>query len=299
LQTIMLGRGRINGPDRGGSVLSHAAGALEERLVWGGGERLRAVGDALRWPLERIGWAIERRLLWPIEEHTASWRMPGRTIGLMLLGVLAVAAGVLALLLTIPGQDSANRALPPVAGSPAPAPLPVQPAPAPEPKAPVLHGAAPHFPSAPAQPAKESGASHADSAAGGAATSSSTATAAKTSAPAALPAAAPAGPAALKVAREFAAAFVAYETGDTGSDVRAGFKATSTPRLAHELLRRPPRQPAGVKVPKAKVLNVVAAPSDGRVYPVSVSLLRLNVTSELRLEMERVKKDWRVSKVLG
>jgi hypothetical protein len=65
-------------------------------------------------------------------------------------------------------------------------------------------------------------------------------------------------------------------------------------------MRRPPRQPAGVKVPQAKVLNVVPAPSHGKVYPLSVSLLRVGVTSELRLEMEQLKnKGWRVTNVLG
>ena len=65
-------------------------------------------------------------------------------------------------------------------------------------------------------------------------------------------------------------------------------------------MRRPPRQPAGVEVPKAKVLNVVPAPSHGRVYPLSVSLLRVGATSELRLEMEQLKnKEWRVVNVLG
>ncbi len=48
------------------------------------------------------------------------------------------------------------------------------------------------------------------------------------------------------------------------------------------------------------MLNVVAAPSRGAVYPVSVSLLRLGVTSELRLSMEQKKNDgWRVADVLG
>jgi hypothetical protein len=45
---------------------------------------------------------------------------------------------------------------------------------------------------------------------------------------------------------------------------------------------------------------VVPAPSHDRVYPLSVSLLRVGVTSELRLEMEQTKsKDWRVVNVLG
>ena len=53
-------------------------------------------------------------------------------------------------------------------------------------------------------------------------------------------------------------------------------------------------------MPKAKVLNVVPAPSHDRIYPVSVSLLRVGLTSELRLEMEQLKGDgWRVTNVLG
>ena len=53
-------------------------------------------------------------------------------------------------------------------------------------------------------------------------------------------------------------------------------------------------------MPKAKVLNVVPGPSHGGVYTVSVSLLRVGVTSELRLEMEQLKgRRWRVTNVLG
>ena len=112
---------------------------------------------------------------------------------------------------------------------------------------------------------------------------------------------APAGPAAIAVARDFADAFVVYETG--GSDGRGAQglrRRRRRPELAKALLQRPPRLPANVKVPKAKVLNVVPGPSHGSVYPVSVSLLRVGVTSELRLEMEQLKDEgWRVTNVLG
>jgi hypothetical protein len=121
-----------------------------------------------------------------------------------------------------------------------------------------------------------------------------------------VPAGPPAGPAALKVAREFAKGFVVYETGGEAVDFRDAFKATATPRLTKALLKRPPKQPAGVKVPRAKVLNVVAGPSQGTVYAVSVALLRVGVTSELRLQMEKVdagkpgkRAEWRVTNVLG
>ena len=53
-------------------------------------------------------------------------------------------------------------------------------------------------------------------------------------------------------------------------------------------------------MPKAKVLNVVPAPSQGRVYPVSVSLLRVGTVSEIRLTLIRDEEDaWVVSEVLG
>ncbi len=80
----------------------------------------------------------------------------------------------------------------------------------------------------------------------------------------------------------------------------ASFRHTSTKQLSRALLHRPPRQPAAVKVPRAKVVNVVAGPSKDGVYPVSVSLLRVGVTSELRLELEQgVGKKWQVTNVLG
>ena len=52
--------------------------------------------------------------------------------------------------------------------------------------------------------------------------------------------------------------------------------------------------------PTAQHQGDVEAPSHGDVYPVSVSLLRVGATSELRLEMEQLKGDgWRVINVLG
>jgi hypothetical protein len=110
----------------------------------------------------------------------------------------------------------------------------------------------------------------------------------------------PAPKAAKQVARHFAEAFVVYEVGGIDAKVRETFGRTSTRQLSRSLLQRPPRQPASVKVPQAKVVNVVAGPSQGSVYTVSVSLLRVGVTSELRLEMEQgVGKKWQVTNVLG
>jgi hypothetical protein len=110
----------------------------------------------------------------------------------------------------------------------------------------------------------------------------------------------PAPKAAKQVARRFAEAFVVYEVGGIDTKVRKTFGQTSTKQLSRSLLHRPPRQPASVKVPRAKVVNVVAGPSKGSVYTLSVSLLRVGVTSELRLEMEQgVGKKWQVTNVLG
>jgi hypothetical protein len=110
----------------------------------------------------------------------------------------------------------------------------------------------------------------------------------------------PAPKAAKQTARRFAQAFVAYEVGGVDGKVRKAFGQTGTKQLSKSLLRRPPRQPANVKVPKAKVVNVVAGPSKGSVYPVSVSLLRVGVTSELRLQLEQGPgKKWQVTDVLG
>jgi hypothetical protein len=110
----------------------------------------------------------------------------------------------------------------------------------------------------------------------------------------------PAPKAARRVARHFAEAFVVYETGGVDAKVRSGFRHTTTRQLAEALLRRPPRQPAAVEVPQAKVVTVVAGPSKGNVYEVSVSLLRVGVTSELRLAMEQGPgKKWQVTNVLG
>jgi hypothetical protein len=110
----------------------------------------------------------------------------------------------------------------------------------------------------------------------------------------------PAPKAAKQVARQFAEAFVVYEVGGVDKEVRKAFKQTSTRQLSRSLLHRPPRQPANVKVPEAKVVNVVAGPSKGNLYTLSVSLLRVGVTSELRLQMEQgVGKKWQVTNVFG
>jgi hypothetical protein len=262
---------------------------------------------------EDLSLALRDRVLWPAEDYFRSFGDAGRA---------AVAGGavVLALGLAIGGYSLASSGgsepapAPQVAATSAPAPKPDPIKAAPKPEAdPTLQGATPVF-KAPAEDgskANESKSVSSEAPAAAAGHTGNPATDTFSTNPAAQPAAGatasaaasvgpPAGPAAIAVARKFAGAFVVYETGAEKSAVRKAFKATAVPDVTKALLQRPPRQPAGVKVPKAKVLNVVPAPSHDRIYPVSVSLLRVGTTSELRLEMEQLKnKQWRVVNVLG
>jgi hypothetical protein len=284
---------RRNPSRRAGSVplrssLADAAWALEDRVVWGTADILRAAGEALRWPIERLVWALENWLVWPIQEETAGWSGPARAgagLATLLVAGAAVAAGIAVSNPSDAGR-SATEAPPPAVqttASPAPAPKPAAP------HAPSLHGAAPTFDAKIAGGAKaggRAGESEAPAAAsrGEAATEGEASTSAgKAEAAAAAPRFS--GREATAVARDFSRAFVLYETGRTTSDVKAAFSKTATPALAHALLKRPPRLPADVKVPEAKVLNVVAGPLHGDTYTVSVSLLRVGVTSELRLDV--------------
>ena len=109
----------------------------------------------------------------------------------------------------------------------------------------------------------------------------------------------PAGPVAMAVARRFAQAFVFYEIGEHPTLARTVFGETATPRLAETLLERPPRLPATVKVPRARVVNVVPGPRQGKAYTVSVSLLRVGITSELRLAMSKRDGTWVVVEARG
>jgi hypothetical protein len=52
-------------------------------------------------------------------------------------------------------------------------------------------------------------------------------------------------------------------------------------------------------VPKAHVVNLVPGPRAGKAYTVSVSLLRLGLTTELRLELSKKSGSWVVTDVRG
>jgi hypothetical protein len=264
--------------------------------------------------LEDASLALRDRVLWPIEDGFLGLDDAARTAVAGGAVVLALALGIGGYsLLSSDGGGSTPAPRVAVTSPPAAAPAPVKPAAKPAPD-PTLQGATPVFKA----PAKDAGSQvesskevATDTPAASASNTGDAATDTISSTPSAQPTAGattstasvdgpPAGPAAVAVARKFAQAFVVYETGGEAGTVRKAFQATAAPEVTKALMQRPPRQPAGVEVPKAKVLNVVPAPSHDGVYPVSVSLLRVGATSELRLEMEQLKsKQWRVVNVLG
>jgi hypothetical protein len=287
----MRGRPKINAGAPIRSSFADAAFAVEERLVWGGADLLRGVLDMVRWPFERAVWTLERSLVWPLEERTDGWSGSVRASGAVALALLAVGAGVLGLLWASgSGGGSAIHAQ--EVSAPA---VTVAPVTTPTEAAPVLHGAAPSF-------APEAGGGVAKADAGSvekAAEPVTSATVLRSGDGA--DAAVPAGPAANAVAHRFASAFVLYEIGRDNAKVRKTFAATATPSLAHALLRRPPRLPANVEVPKAKVLNIVPGPKHGDTYTMSISLLRVGVTSELRIDMQKDEDsgEWQVADARG
>jgi len=284
------------------AVVADSVWAVQDRVRNGLGSAAKATADAVRWPFERGAYALQERLIWPAEDRADSLGPPARGLAFGAVVLLAVGAGVAGLIWAAPDRPHNTAAIEVAATS---VPREAK-APAAEPKPPTLHGATPIF-----KPVEEQGRSEVDPAkaivksapAEQSASADAPDTAAATSSASPRSAevdGAPAGPEAISVARDFAGAFVLYETGETDSTVRRAFGETATPALSRALLERPPRLPANVEVPKAKVVNVVPAPSHGDVYPVSVSLLRVGLTSELRLDLEERKGDgWRVTNVLG
>jgi hypothetical protein len=266
-----------------------------------------AAPDAVRWPFERAAWSVERRLLWPLQRRLAGRGVPARGAGVAAGAAIAVGA-VLAAVLILPGSGGT-----PPEQSAEPARVAIV---APERQAqtepsqtPSLQGAPPHFGvgkgvGVSKSSGKEAGradaespSSSSDSAASAAAIPVEGETAASASS---AKSPVPAGPAAMKVARRFSEAFVFYEIGERAERASAVFGETATPQLAEALDDRPPRLPSGTKVPKAKVLNLVPGPRFGKDYTVSVSLLRVGITSELRLTLQKEKDgEWSVAQILG
>jgi hypothetical protein len=280
----MLRRRQINGNSPGRSLRS-----------------LHGIADAARWPFERLTWSFERRVLWPLRERFAGWSPSGHRAGAAALAAIAVAAVLVGLLL-LPDQggQAPEQATTPTRVAIA---TPKSPQPTEEPQGPVLRGAAPKFDVAGGVGVSSTAR---DDASAADPTIASEAEASTAGAPAEEAAATtsskkpvPAGPAAMKVARRFSEAFVFYEIGERPARAKAVFGETATPELASALGERPPRLPADAKVPKARVLNIVPGPRAGKAYTVSVSMLRVGLTSELRLELNKLHGAWVVTDVRG
>jgi hypothetical protein len=280
------------------------------------------------WPLRRLAWWIEEKVIWPLadairgtrsrsdaaevgiateaaietdvvatetvatEAGIESTRRPDVRIA---LGVVAAAAvvgvGVAALVGNIgPGQHTVDT--PPSAPS-----LAAQPTNAPvtsksETEDPsTLQGVSPDFESS----AKARG----QATNAGAATATTSPTKSTNDKPSSIPPGVADDVAALHTARDFAGAFVLYEVGKTNAKVKQTFARTATPALARALRDRPPRLPDSVKVPTAKVQNVVLGTLHAREVEASVSLLRLGDLSEIRLTLAKRHRTWAVSEVRG
>jgi hypothetical protein len=294
------------------SSLADAAFAVEDRVALGAG----SLAGAVKRPFQRIAWAVEKYLVWPIQEETDGWSRGTRAWTVMALVLLA--AGGVAAGIAISDPSSGATDVPTLAGPQGTSAAAHHAAV--KPSGPVLEGVAPTFkPAGGTGSEKSSGGEEVISSNPGGATDGGEGVAAAGAKAANEPAPADsesgvaangpevAGPAAIKVARRFADAFVLYEIGKTNAHVKKAFAETASPDLAKALLRRPPRLPSNVKVPKARVLNIVVGPTHGDTYTVSASLLRVGVTSELRLDMKRVPQDsggekelvWQVSDVTG
>ncbi len=278
-----------------GRPLRNAYRAVEDRILWNGGNALRRVFDVARWPFERLVWIFEAKLVWPLRERLAGRRAPtGAVAGV--LGAVAIGAIALGAILTAGGggESSSREALatPQLSAS-----EPASAANA-EPAEPVLQGAPPVLgldgAVATAPPPGDAATEDVVPSTEGAGTpDDEVATASASTEPV------PAGPDAMKVARRFAEAFVVYEVGEQRALARETFDETAAPSLAGTLAKRPPRLPEQVKVPQAKVVNLVPGPRRGKAYSISVSLLRVGVTSELRLELRKNQSGWLVTDVRG
>jgi hypothetical protein len=300
----MIRRPKINAGRRaarlrslGGAAGGRARAAgdvIQERVAWPVSDFLRGLFDVVRWPFERVAWAVERAVVWPLGERAARWAVPGRTA--VLGGVALLAVGALSFGAIRAGDGSGEE---PIVVAPVKAPAET---PEPEPAAPVLQGAVPDFvpEGGDTVTTKVAEADTVISSDPDTATNSPKDPAGATLSSADDKVEDP-GPAAIDVARRFSDAFVLYETGRSSAKIRDALDATASPRLTQALLRRPPRLPANVEVPKAKVLNVVPGPRSGDTFTLSASLLRVGVTSELRIDVQRDKSSgqWQVTDVLG
>jgi hypothetical protein len=242
-------------------TLREAAWGLEEKVLWRGSDAAQRALDRAQRSTEPLQRLIETKLAWPLADALRGRGTAARAGIAGAAVATAIAAGAAGAILAPDHDPSQPDTVANLASATAAATASV----------PVLQGAKPDFEVGEAKVAAVAAAT-----------------------PAALPSAPPA-----KVAWQFADAFVRYEIGKLDERTAAGFAATATPPLAKSLSEEPPRLPAGTKVPKAKVLNVVLADRTPEQITASVSIVRLRTISEVRLTLQHTKDGWRVSGVLG
>lgn len=266
-----------------------------------GGRAKRAVlgvADLARWPFERAYWTFEERVLWPLGERTGGWEPSGRAAGAGALAAVAVASVLVGVLWLSGDEAPRERAAQPTrVAIVTPPPQQVE-----RSQEPALRGVPPSFGVGEGEGVAEAGGADTGAASGGedeAAAGAAAADDAEAGASSSARKPVPAGPAAMKVARRFSEAFVFYEIGKREQRAKTVFAETATARLAEALGERPPRQPTRAEVPQARVVNLVPGPRAGKAYTVSVSLLRVGITTELRLELRKKQGEWRVTDVRG
>jgi hypothetical protein len=244
--------------------------------------------------LEAPAGTVDRRIFPRMRDRFRNrFGTSGRDV-FVVLGTVAVALGVGIGVVAITGPHGTTPAAPsrsaPTASAPATSPANAAAAAPTAAQTPNLQGVAPDFKAS----SKATGSNAAS------ATKTQAATAGGTNAkPSSIPPGVTDDAAALRTAQNFAGAFVLYEVGKSNPKVRQTFARTATPALAKALRDRPPRLPASVKVPTAKVQNVVLGAKSGKSLDASVSLLRLGALSELRLTLIQRHKAWLVSEVRG
>jgi hypothetical protein len=246
-----------------------AAMAVEENVIWRGADAARGLAESAaessfgRAAL-RLRWLVEQRVAWPLADELRDRGEFARTAVATAAIALALAAATGGVLTSRGGDGDEARPRTAIAASTPTAYI------AETETGQALDGVAPTFAdertAQQAAPAKPRPAPHD-----------------------------PVG----RTAWEFAQAFVLYEIGQA-DQVRERFARICTPALARSLAESPPRLPANVEVPKARVLNVVMGKRAGERVEASVSLVRLEAVSEVRLTLERSKRHgWRVSEVRG
>ena len=244
-----------------------AAWTLEERVLWRGSDAARVALRRAHRALAPLQQLIQTKLVWPLADRLDDYGMATRTAVATVGVAAAIGAGVAGA--TIAG--SGDSATDPVG---APLALAAQTSGT----AATLEGVAPDFASDPNGQAASASASKPPA-----------------------PAPAEIGPETPpnEVAMTFAEAFVRYEVGAGDEKTTESFGATASKPLATALGTDPPRLPAGTKVPEAQVLNVVLGKQVEKQMTASVSLVRLQAASELRLTLVETPQGWRVAEVLG